>query len=318
MSDSPTQRDDATSVVFDTDMATDCDDAGALAVLYALERRGEARVKATVVNNCGNASTGVVSAINTFYQRPDVPIGAYQGEEVGTEPAAFFRDIARDTNAYGHTVTSRDEVPTAVAVYRQVLAEAQSEEIVIVSAGHLNNLYDLLESEPDQHSQLSGSELVSQKVERLVVMGGGYPSGREHNFSARGSAPFTEAVLEKWPTSILFVGYELGDGVSTGPALRGLSEHHPVRRAYAGHPSEPLVNGRQSWDQIAVLAAVRDPELYWNLSPPGQVVVEPDGSNSWQADPEGTHVYLTERQSPSPSEVAEVIEALMVDMSSLR
>lgn len=317
MSDIAPRSEGPTSVVFDTDMATDCDDAGALAMLHTLERRGEAQIRATVVNNEGAYSAGVVAAVNAFYGRPDVPLGAYQGDDVGTDAAEFFADIARDTATYGHTVVSRDQVPGAVDVYRQVLAEAASDEIVVVSVGHLNNLHELLESEPDQHSPLPGRELVEQKVGQAVVMGGEYPSGREHNFAGRGSARYTRTVLDRWPTPVLFSGFEVGKSVSTGPRLGDLSGDHPVRRAYAGHQSDPLANGRPSWDQTAVLAAVRDPELYWDLSAPGRVVVEPDGSNAWTTDPNGPHAYLIERQDPAPAEVADIIEDMMVDMSGI-
>ena len=301
-------------IIVDTDMATDCDDAGALATLYALERRGAARVLATVVNNRDPQSTGAVAAINAFYGRSDVPIGTYQGKAVGTDAAEFFADIAADTAAYGHERTDSDQTPSAVAVYRRVLASADPSEVVVVSIGHLNNLYDLLESEPDRHSPLAGRELVEQTVQQLVVMGGVYPSGSEHNFAARGSAQFTGPTLDRWPTPVLLSGYELGEAVRTGPRLSELADDHPVRRAYAGHPSDPLTNGRPSWDQTAVLAAIRDPERYWELSPLGQVVVESDGSNGWRADPDGIHRYLIERDDPGPSDVADLIEELMVSV----
>ena len=96
MSETANRSGDPTSVVLDTDMATDCDDAGALAALHTPRRRGEAQIQATVVNNRGKYSAGVVAAINRFYERPDIPLGAYQGDDVGTEAAAFFADIARD------------------------------------------------------------------------------------------------------------------------------------------------------------------------------------------------------------------------------
>lgn len=303
-----------TDVIVDTDMATDCDDAGALAVLHALERRGETRIRATVTNNRGEHSVGAVAAINAYYGRSDVPLGAYQGDDVGTQAAGFFRDVARDTATYGHAVTTRDDVPSATAVYREVLAESRSTDLLVVSIGHLNNLYGLLESTADECSPLTGRSLVERNVSELVVMGGEYPDGREHNFSARGSAPFTRSVLDRWPTPVLFSGYELGEPVSTGPGLRRLPDRHPVRRAYAAHPSDPLVEGRQSWDQTAVLAAVRDPARYWNSSAPGRVVIEADGSNAWTSDPDGTHTYLQEREDPAPSEVARTIEALMTEM----
>jgi hypothetical protein len=307
------------AVIFDTDMATDCDDAGALAMLHALERRGEARIVATMVNNKGEHSAGATAAINAFYGRPDIPVGAYQGNAVGLDAADFYRDIAMDTAAYGHTATSGDQLPAAVAVYRQVLSRAGSREVVIISVGHLNNLHELLTSGPDHHSPLNGVDLVAEKVDHLVVMGGHflpdvsqrYPHGREHNFFARGSAQFTGAALERWPTRVLFSGYEIGERMLTGQGLAQLDEGHPVRRAYAGHPSQPLVRGRMSWDQTAVLAAIRDPGLYWDLSPPGRVTVDAEGRNSWTAVADGAHRYLIERAHPAPSELATLIEELM-------
>lgn len=311
-------------IIFDTDMTTDCDDAGALAMLHSLERMGEAEILATVVNNKGRYSSGATKAINAFYGRADIPVGAYQGNSVGRDAADFFADIARDTESYGHSAVSRSQLPDAVDVYRKVLAEAGEGEVVIVSVGHLNNLFYLLQSQSDQYSSLNGVDLVKRSVEHLVVMGGHflpedeaserYPYGCEHNFSARGSSQFTGKTIDQWPTRILFSGYEIGENIRTGPRLTELVDNHPVRRAYARHPSEPLINGRMSWDQTAVLAAVRDPGMYWDKSEPGQAVVDEEGCNAWINDPNGQHAYLLERDDPGPSRIEKIIEELMVSM----
>ncbi|MDA3873000.1 MAG: nucleoside hydrolase [Kiritimatiellae bacterium] len=296
-------------ILLDTDMATDCDDAGAMAVLHALASRGEAEILGIVTNNRDAASIGAVAAINSYYGRPDIPLGAYQKNEIGIEAARFVQELAADRDRYTHTVTTRDHVPDAVDLYRQVLAAVPDHSAVIVSIGHLNNLDDLLDSGPDAHSPLTGPELVRNKVPHLVVMGGEYPAGKEHNFWARGSAPYTVRVLERWPTPVLFSGYSLGEAVVTGPVLAELPEDHPVRRAYAGHGSKPLERGRPSWDQTAVLVAVRGAAPYWTLSRPGRNVAEPDGSNYWTEDAEGAHAYLVEAMPPE--DVAREIGLLM-------
>jgi hypothetical protein len=296
-------------VLLDTDMATDCDDAGAMAVLHALSAAGEAEILAVVVNNKGAASVGAVAAINAFFGKADIPLGAYQQHEVGIEAAAFVQELAHDTQIYGHTVQWRHQVPSAVEVYRRTLATSRDGEAVIASIGHLNNLADLLDSCPDAHSTLCGLELVRQKVARLVVMGGDYPVGKEHNFAARGSASYAARVVQDWPTPVLFSGFTLGTRIETGPSLAALPLSHPVRRAYAGHASNPLAFGRPSWDQTAVLVAVRGHECFWSLSTPGYNRVESDGTNQWHDDPNGRHWYLIERDSPE--QVATEIERLM-------
>ena len=305
---------DPTPIILDTDMATDCDDAGALAMLHTLAQRNEARILATLVNNKGSYSAGAVAAINVWYDRPDVAIGAYHGESVGTDAASFFEAIATDTDRYGHELVTRDDAPDAVSVYREALAT--NEHVVIVSIGHVNNLLALLDSDADDHSQLSGRELIADRVTRLVVMGGEYPSGKEHNFAARNAHEVTQPVIEGWPTEVLLSGYELGVEIQTGPILTSLEEHHPVRRAYAAHPSDPLDDGRPSWDQTAVLAAVRDPSTYFSLSDPGQVVVEDDGANTWVDDPTGQHRYLINQADTDL--VKGVIAALMVGLPDTR
>src|SRR5580692_1227070 len=64
-------------VIVDTDMLTDCDDAGALAVLHALADLGEVAILGIVLNgiDAHGKHGAVVSAIDTYYHRGDLPIG---------------------------------------------------------------------------------------------------------------------------------------------------------------------------------------------------------------------------------------------------
>lgn len=285
-------------ILLDTDMATDCDDVGAMAVLHALADAGEARIAAVVVNNRDIASAGAVAALNAFYGRPEVPLGISQDDDVGIEAGPFVHALAADTAAYEHTAPGRASLPAAVEVYRKTLAGLPDGRAVIVSIGHLNNLHALLASGPDAHSDLDGLALVRAKVAHVVMMAGDYPSGREHNFFARGSHRVSAATIGRWPTPIVFSGFTLGLPLLTGPGLRALPETHPVRRAYALHPSEPIKRGRPSWDQTAVVVAVRGPGSFWALSEPGFNRLDEDGSNRWEPHPEGPHAFLVARAAP--------------------
>src|SRR5262245_8041091 len=69
-------------IIFDTDMDTDCDDAGALAVLHALADRGECEVLGTMVSVSHPGSAPTVAAINAYYGRPDLPLGSVKGDSV--------------------------------------------------------------------------------------------------------------------------------------------------------------------------------------------------------------------------------------------
>src|SRR3954447_4901419 len=82
-------------ILFDTDMMTDCDDAGAMAVLHALADNGECEILATVVSARDPWSVAAVDAINTYYGRPDLPIGTVKEGGV-LEKSKFTRRIGED------------------------------------------------------------------------------------------------------------------------------------------------------------------------------------------------------------------------------
>jgi hypothetical protein len=64
-------------IILDTDMDTDCDDAGALAVLHALADRGECEILGTMVSARHPGSAPTVAAINAYYGRPHLPVGRW-------------------------------------------------------------------------------------------------------------------------------------------------------------------------------------------------------------------------------------------------
>ncbi len=303
-------------VILDTDMCGDCDDAGALAILHGLADAGEAAILACIVNSRDEegAAGAAVSAINTFYGRPGVPLGKYHGghsKRVRSAYTAALRD------GFPHGATADDDLPEATALYRRALAGAEDGSVVIVSIGFLTVLAELLASGPDAGSTLGGMELVRRRVRQLVVMGGQFPAsntrGPEFNFAnAEHDGQDARAVVDGWPTPILFSGYEIGAAIFTGPALAASGPDNPVRRAYelyAVESGHALTKGRPSWDQTAVLAAVRDPALDWEVVGGGRCVVTGDGSNTWEPDPQGTHAYLAVKTPPE--ELARRIDGLM-------
>lgn len=111
-------------IIYDTDMDTDCDDAGALAILHALADRGEAEILATVVSSRYPWSVPCVEAINRYYGRAELPIGA---------PKTAWADTGRRGSRYAKQISgqfatrlkSNDDAPDAVDVYRRVLARKE-------------------------------------------------------------------------------------------------------------------------------------------------------------------------------------------------
>lgn len=295
-------------VILDTDLATDVDDVGAIAMLHALADLGEARILAIMHDTGYPDSVGVIAALNAYYGRPNIPIGAHKGGFVKDEAKPYVSAIAK---AFASRPRTNTEVPAAAELYRQALAREPDQSVTIISIGFMTNLKDLLTSNGDSMSPLNGRELIMKKVKRMVVMGGGYPTRErpEFNFSHSGMGPTTKQVVDTWPTPILFSGFEIGESILTGRALERTPVNNPVRESYRIY-YEGVVNDRWSWDQTAVLAAVRGAQPYWSESAPGFNAVDAHGGNIWQSARGGaTHTYLISKQSAS--DVKATIDTLM-------
>ena len=302
-------------IIFDTDMRGDCDDAGALAVLHALSDLGEAEILAVVTNlkEPSNSTAGAVDAINTWYGRPDIPIGTYKGEAMHYKvKASPFSPILKDN--YPNDSETNDKMPDALDVYRMILSEQPDTSVIICSVGALSNLADLLNSGPDQHSDLDGMELVSRKVKRLVIMGGQFPRSSKPEYNIRLDPAAAVTIAVKWPGEIIWQGFEVGFAIYTGSELLRTPPENPVRKAFELRPfrgQRAIDQGKPSHDQAAVLIAVRgvDPEL-WQLSPPGYVVVDSEGNTEWKPHASGRHFYVSIR--PHPAQLEKIIGDLMI------
>ena len=294
-------------IIFDTDMDTDCDDAGALALLHALTDANEATILATIVSSHYRYSVPCAAAINAHYGRPDLPVGAPKSAGADTNRgSAYARQIAE---AFPTQYRTNDEAPNAATVYREILAAEQDNSVVIVTVGYVTNLRDLLATGSDAHSPLSGPELVRRKVKRWVCMGGRYPKhldpGIYGNFKPDPASAFT--ATRQWPGEVVFTG--LGQDIITGQSLRETSPTNPVRQAYElylrGKP------GRPSWDPIAVLYAIRPDESFWRLDSQGTNHIFPNGTNEWRRSPDNPRHHLLKLQPQRKAKVQSILEELI-------
>lgn len=307
MSSDSRKKEERGRIIFDTDIGPDYDDAGALAMLHALADRGEVHILATTASNRHELVAPVIDVINTYYGRPDLPIGAPK-EPNSVDMTSGFKWPEEIISQYPHDVKSTADVPDAVAVYRQILAQQPDTSVTIVTVGFLTNLATLLQSDSDSIVTLNGRELVKKKVKQLVSMAGAFPEGKEFNMEIDSAASLY--VAENWPTPIIFSGFEIGDQVLTGAELvqKG-GQKNPVRHIYAFSLEKEHADNRMSWDQTAVLVASRGTKHYYDLRR-GKIQVNEDGSNTWQDDPQGQHYYLVEKMEVAA--VRDTIENLMM------
>lgn len=302
----PPIREVPVPILLDTDIESDVDDVGALAILHALADLGEAEILAVVVCAGNPWSPLCADRLNHYFGRGELPVGTVRGPCVSRE-SKYTRQIAEE---FPGRLTSPDGVPDALTVYRRTLAAQPDGSAVVVSIGYLTNLRNLLASGPDEFSDLGGIDLVARKVRLWVCMGGQFPSGREYNIYMDTEA--ARQTLAEWPTKIVFSGWEAGLG-ETGARLRELPPTSPVRRAYELYGRIP----HKSWDLMTTLYAVRGIGRdrsggYWDLSPRGRMPLADDGSNTWQDDPAGNQRYQLCPDEPGMAKlVAEIDDLLM-------
>ena len=295
---------ECSSIIFDTDLDSDVDDVGALAVLHALANKGEAKILGVIVTSDDMHSPLCADAINTYFQHPDIPIGVNKKAKL----RSFSRYTKGIAEEYPHDLQSYGNADDATSLYRKILASQPDNSVIIVTVGHLTNLKNLLLSEADTHSPLGGITLVRKKAKLWSCMGGKYPKGKEPNFY-RPDPGSTSVCVNRWPKQVVFSGAEIGNPIKTGG--ENLRKHaplqSPVRRAYELYNQ---FRGRSSWDQTAVLYAVRGNSDWWSVHRQGHNHAFSDGSNEWRSSPDKDHGYLVEKTSPG--ELAKIIDELMI------
>ena len=284
-------RDSQVKIIFDTDLGPDYDDVGALTILHAMADSGKAEILGTLASNKNDLVVPSIEVINTYFNRPGLPLGAPKSAGVSLSSSQHWADsiVAR----YPHKISSTSEAPDAVQVYRKILSSQPDKSVTIVTVGFLTNLANLLKSPGDKYSDLNGLQLVSRKVKRLVSMAGSFPQGKEFNVFM--DSVSSKYVYENWPCEVIFTGFEIGKEIHTG--LRLISspvQNNPVKDVFriSIPMSEEDRNGRMSWDETAAIIAVYGPQRFFNLVR-GRIIVNTDGSNSWENDPNGKQYYVT-------------------------
>jgi inosine-uridine nucleoside N-ribohydrolase len=298
-------------LIFDTDMGNDVDDAVALAMIHALESRGEAKLLAVTITKDNRWAAPFIDVMNTFYGRAEIPIGMVHNGKT-PEDSNMIRLPAERKRADGsfvyprHLVDGR-EAPEAVGLLRRVLAAEADGGIVMVQVGFSTNLARLLDSKADEASPLSGLELVKRKVRLLSIMGGAFPDGKpEYNIQT--DIPAAKKLFAEWPGTIVTSGYEIGNKVLY-PAASILKDYnyvedHPLAEAYRDYMKMPY--DRPMWDPTATLYAVR-PDAF-SVSPPGVITVNDEGRTHFAADASGRHHYLIATAEQHTAALRAIIE----------
>ena len=296
-------------VIFDTDMGNDVDDALALAMIHALESRGEARLLAVTITKDNPWAAAYVDLVNTFYGRGSIPVGMVRNGKT-PENGRMIQVPASRRKPDGSLVYPRRlgpdaQAPEAVGLIRGILAAEKDHGVTLVQVGFSTNLARLLDTPQDR-------ALVARKVRLLAVMAGAFPEGKPE-FNVKTDIPSAKQLFAEWPTPIVTSGFEVGLSILY-PASS--IEHdfnyvpdHPIADAYRAYKQMPY--DRPTWDPTAALYAIREDAGYFSLSPKGTIRVDEEGRTHFEASRAGRHRYLT----VNDAQRAKVIKA-MIELAS--
>jgi len=298
-------------VIFDTDITGDVDDALALAMLHSLADRGKCEILAVTISKENPLAAPFVDAVNTFYGRPDVPVGV--GADLPPRESKYLHLVKqKDGEAlrYPHDMGISQEPEDAVTLIRRILEGAEDNSVAIIQVGLATNLAALLESE-------GAKDLIQRKVDHLSVMAGAFTSINDNNryleANVRNHVPSMQVLAQQWPDEIpvFWSGFQVG--ISAPYPRESIAHdfdyvsHHIVKEAYLLHSGPD--HDRPTWDLTSVLYSVFPDRGYFDLSHPGRVVVEDDGFTRFDRGP--ARSSRDRFLKMSPEQAARVQEALV-------
>lgn len=288
------------SVIFETDMGNDVDDALALTMLHNYIDCGTINLLGIGVNKGGTEPGEYIDIVNTFYGHPRIPLGrvaqGVEGDPNAVNYAKAVVDMKRPdgTPLFPRTRSNFHNLPLTPTLYRQLLASQPDKSVTMVSVGFSTNLAELLRTPADGISPLSGRDLVAKKVKLLSIMAGNAEDTTFCEFNVVKDIQAAQTVAREWPTRIVVSPFELGwkvcypaERIENG--FKWSAVPNPVVEGYRSYL--PMPYDRPLWDLTSVLYAVEGPEGFTE-SAPMHLRVNDKGATIFTPDPRGRVTYL--------------------------
>lgn len=288
-------------VIFETDMGNDIDDALALDMLYKYLDQDKIELLAISNNKNSGYSIPFLDIMNNWYGYPNIPLSnvadGANSEGDSRNYAQATVEFTNDNNtAFERSFSEYENIPESTEFYRKVLAQQPDTSVTIVSVGFSTNIARLLDSKPDQYSDLSGKELIAKKVKLLSMMAGNFEDESFAEYNVKVDVPAAKKVFDEWPTPIVVSPFEVGNKIEY-PAQSiqndfGWAVPHPLVIAYEAYLEMPY--DRPTWDLTSVLYAVEGNQKdFFKASDNGTISVQDNGYTTFEKNDAGKHVYLS-------------------------
>ncbi len=305
--DNPAVRPEYTGVpliILDTDIGSSTDDLFTLQMLHYYQRQGRCKLLGVIVDREGEECAACADVMNTFFGSSDrmgaitpisdVPVGLVRDGVKTPTVWINYKALPTYTKADGTPMFARSigdysALPDGWQLYRRLLAAQPDHSVSICSIGFTVCLAQLLESDGDAYSPLSGVELVRRKVKCLYIQGGSFGQSPEPDYNFLQSMSFAKTFIRLWPSDvdIIFDPMETGNSIEYLPeqVISDVSwtDYHPIKQVYMTCSCD---TGQKMWDPLTVINAVEGDDLF-TLTERGTMVLNDDGKVIFTPSPTG-------------------------------
>ena len=297
------------AIIFDTAFGQHADDPLALALLYHLDGKNEARLISLSLSTADVKAAASLAAISRFYrmtERDPLPIGMFVSaklkEETSMTAGLMAKRNAEGKPLYPHSIARWQDTADPLPLMRNALASQPDQNVIVIVTGPATNVTRLL-----NHS--GAKELIAKRARLLVIAAGNFAEGQP-DFALQTDLAAAQKLFAEWPTPIVAVGSEVGTSILFPSASMekdfAWSNAHPIADAYRAY--QPMPYDAPTTALAAVLYAIKSQENYFQLSAPGTIQVLEDGRTKFTPSAVGKHRYLIVDQAKGESLLAAYIE----------
>lgn len=284
------------AIIFETDMGNDIDDAMALDILFKNMDQGNINLLAISVHKNNPYSAEYIDIMRHWYGYPSLPIGVNSECVTDMDCVDYCTKVALLKNEQDEPMFKRSENPDyeeAVEMYRRILSSQEDASVVIVTVGFSTTMAQLLQSQPDQYSSLTGKELIAQKVKYFSIMAGEFEIENYREYNVWNDLEAAKYFFAQSPVPMVIVPWTLGDQIQyPGSSIANdfAWSSNPMVEGYKAYLEMPY--DRPTWDVISAFYACHPDFEGFTLSDKGEVSVIGEGITEWRDDKNGRYRIL--------------------------
>lgn len=278
--------DEKRSVILDTDISSDCDDAGAIAIMMQYIKKYQVNLLG-ICNCTSNAyGNGAIRAICEHYGLSEPVMGRAEVKPSEAFNSKYNKEI---THKYCKYENSACAAMSDTDFYNKLLSDVPDNSVTIITIGMLTDISAALNRD---------ALLFNKKVNSIIAMAGKFPTGKEFNAE---TDPFAlKNVLEKFRNLMVFSGHEVGKDIKTG--FDAEFENNPVFDCYKLQCTGELPYLNSSYDLTAIQYAFEGEGTFYQISKPVNISVSTDGSIKSVKDKNSNRYYIIKQGTDSELE----------------